>query len=205
VSRLPRVLESGLADEHAGPVGERSLEEVVTGSPSPRGTATSVGTGPSELTHEPRPMEPMPGYFPHVDGLRALAVLAVMAYHIHPALLRGGFAGVDVFFVISGFVVTASLASHRGESLSAFLGRFYARRLARIAPGLLVMLMATTAAYVLFVPRAWLSALTESVGQAAFWGFSNWILGTHSETYFAPRAEFNPYTHTWSLGVEEQF
>ncbi|HSQ82273.1 MAG TPA: acyltransferase family protein [Casimicrobiaceae bacterium] len=147
----------------------------------------------------------MPRYFPHVDGLRALAVLAVMAYHIHPALLPGGFAGVDVFFVISGFVVTASLAEHRGESMSAFLGRFYARRLARIAPALLVMLMATTVAYVLLVPRAWLSGLTESVGRAAFWGLSNWVLGTQSETYFAPRADFNPYLHTWTLGVEEQF
>ncbi|MGE5089994.1 MAG: acyltransferase family protein, partial [Candidatus Levyibacteriota bacterium] len=150
-------------------------------------------------------MQPLPRYFPHVDGLRALAVLAVMAYHLHPAMLPGGFAGVDVFFVISGFVVTASLAQHRGESPSAFLGRFYARRLARIAPGLLAMLMATTLAYVLLVPRAWLSGLTESVGRAAFWGLSNWVLGAQSETYFAPRADFNPFLHTWTLGVEEQF
>ena len=150
-------------------------------------------------------MQPMPRYFPHVDGLRAVAVLAVMAYHIHPALLPGGFAGVDVFFTISGFVVTASLAQHRGESLSAFLLRFYARRLARIAPALLVMLMTTTVAYVLLVPRSWLSGLTESVGRAAFWGLSNWVLGTQSEAYFAPRADFNPYVHTWTLGVEEQF
>ena len=147
----------------------------------------------------------MPQYFPHVDGLRALAVLAVIAYHLHPSLLPGGFAGVDLFFVISGFVVTASLAGHRGESLVSFLGRFYARRLARIAPALLAMLMPTTVAYVFLVPRAWLSGITESVGKAAFWGFSNWTLGAQSETYFAPRAEFNPYLHTWSLGVEEQF
>ena len=147
----------------------------------------------------------MPTYFPHVDGLRALAVVAVIIYHINPSLLHGGFVGVDVFFVISGFVVTASLANHKGESLTAFLGLFYARRLARIVPPLMAVLVSTTFAYVLLVPHAWLSSMTESVGQAAFWGFSNWILDNQSETYFAPRAEFNPYTHTWSLGVEEQY
>lgn len=147
----------------------------------------------------------MPTYFSHVDGLRALAVVAVMVYHINPLFLPGGFAGVDIFFVISGFVVTASLANHKGESLTAFLGLFYARRLARIVPPLMAVLVVTTFAYVMLVPHAWLSNVTESVAQAAFWGFSNWILDSQSETYFAPRAEFNPYTHTWSLGVEEQY
>jgi peptidoglycan/LPS O-acetylase OafA/YrhL len=147
----------------------------------------------------------MPTYFSHVDGLRAFAVVAVIIYHINPSFLHGGFVGVDVFFVISGFVVTASLANHKGESLTAFLGLFYARRLARIVPPLMAVLVATTFAYVLLVPHAWLSNATESVAQAAFWGFSNWILDSQSETYFAPRAEFNPYTHTWSLGVEEQY
>ena len=147
----------------------------------------------------------MPTYFSHIDGLRALAVIAVIIFHISPSLLPGGFVGVDVFFVISGFVVTASLANHKGESLAAFLGLFYARRLTRIIPPLMVVLVTTTLAYVLLIPHAWLSNMTESVAQSAFWGFSNWILDNQSEAYFAPRAEFNPYTHTWSLGVEEQY
>ena len=146
-----------------------------------------------------------PTYFAHVDGLRALAVLSVMLYHLHPAVLPGGFTGVDVFFVISGYVVTASLASHRSESAGAFLGRFYARRLARLVPALVTMLVVTTALYILFVPKAWFNRAAEATGQAAFWGFSNWSLDREVVNYFEPRAELNPFTHTWSLGVEEQF
>ncbi|MGR8931903.1 MAG: acyltransferase family protein, partial [Gammaproteobacteria bacterium] len=147
----------------------------------------------------------MPKYFPHVDGLRSVAVLAVIIYHLNSKLLPGGFVGVDIFFAISGFVVTASLANHKGESFLGFLGFFYSRRLARITPALVVMLFVTTVAYVLFVPRSWFNEMADTVGQAAFWGVSNWILDQSAINYFEPRAEFNPFTHTWSLGVEEQY
>ena len=143
--------------------------------------------------------------WPHVDGLRAVAVLAVMLFHLDPTVLRGGFLGVDVFFVISGFVVTAALAGHGNEPLGRFLAGFYHRRLTRILPALLVMLLLASVAWTLLIPRAWLSQQVESVGLAAFFGLSNWQLAGHSDTYFAPRAEFNVFTHTWSLGVEEQF
>jgi peptidoglycan/LPS O-acetylase OafA/YrhL len=146
-----------------------------------------------------------PAHIAHIDGMRALAVLAVMLYHLAPALLPGGFVGVDVFFVISGFVVTASLANHGHERPGAFLANFYARRLARLIPALVTMLVITTLAYVLLVPKAWFNRAAESVGQAAFWGLSNWVLDRHTVNYFEPRAELNPFTHTWSLGVEEQF
>lgn len=148
---------------------------------------------------------PAPAYFAHVDGLRAVAVLAVLLYHLSSGLLPGGFMGVDVFFVISGFVVTASLAGHRSEYAGDFLALFYARRLARLVPALVTVLVVTTALYVLFVPRAWFNRAAETVGQAAFWGISNWTLDRHVVNYFEPGAEFNPFTHTWSLGVEEQF
>lgn len=144
-------------------------------------------------------------YIAYIDGMRALAVLAVMLYHLEPSLLPGGFVGVDIFFVISGFVVTASLASHGQETLGTFLGNFYARRLARLIPALVTMLVTTTLAYVLLVPKAWFNRAAESVGQAAFWGLSNWTLDRQAVNYFEPRAELNPFTHTWSLGVEEQF
>lgn len=153
----------------------------------------------SVKTHAP------PAYYPHVDGLRAVAVLAVLLYHLSPGLLPGGFMGVDVFFVISGFVVTASLAGHRSESPGDFLALFYSRRLTRLVPALAVVLVVTTALYVLFVPRAWFNRAAETVGQTAFWGISNWMLDQHVVNYFEPGAEFNPFTHTWSLGVEEQF
>lgn len=152
-------------------------------------------------------MEPRttPSYVAHVDGLRAVAVVAVMAYHLDADLLPGGFVGVDVFFVISGFVVTASLAGHKHETIGSFLARFYARRLARLIPALVTMLVATTLLYVLFVPKAWFNQAAETVGQWAFWGLSNWNLDRQVVNYFEPRAELNPFTHTWSLGVEEQF
>ncbi len=144
-------------------------------------------------------------YIKHVDGLRALAVLSVMAYHLNASWLPGGFAGVDVFFVISGFVVTASLAPHANESWGRYIIGFYHRRLTRIVPALLVTLTLTSIAYLLLISRSWLSGQTQSVASYAFIGGSNWALATQSDAYFAPRAEFNPFTHTWSLGVEEQF
>jgi peptidoglycan/LPS O-acetylase OafA/YrhL len=148
---------------------------------------------------------PHAGYLPHVDGLRALAVLAVIVYHLHAAWLPGGFTGVDVFFVISGYVVTASLASRAKESIGQFIGGFYARRLIRVAPALLVMLLATVFACVLFVPPGWLSGFNEKTALYAFFGLSNVLLAQNTEAYFAPRTEYNAFTHTWSLGVEEQF
>ncbi|MBK6472915.1 MAG: acyltransferase [Betaproteobacteria bacterium] len=134
-----------------------------------------------------------------------MAVLCVLLYHLNPAWLPGGYVGVDVFFVISGFVVTASLAGHDHDRPGAFLGEFYARRLARLVPALVAMLVVTTALQVLFVPRTWFNRAAETVGQAAFWGFSNWSLDGWAVNYFEARAELNPFTHTWSLGVEEQF
>lgn len=144
-------------------------------------------------------------YRPDIDGLRAVAVLSVMIYHINANLLPGGFVGVDVFFVVSGFVVTASLIGTNASSLPVFIRDFYARRLARILPALVLMLVTSAFLATLFIPNAWLSGFSETTAKYAFFGLSNWILQSNTETYFAPRSEFNPYTHTWSLGVEEQF
>ena len=144
-------------------------------------------------------------WYPHVDGLRAIAVLAVIAYHLEPAWVPGGFTGVDVFFVISGYVVSASLAGAGGKSLPSFALDFYVRRLRRIAPALVACLLATGVASALFVPHSWLSQTSERTGLMAFIGLSNFVLAASEGDYFSPRTEFNPYAHTWSLGVEEQF
>jgi peptidoglycan/LPS O-acetylase OafA/YrhL len=144
-------------------------------------------------------------YRPDIDGLRALAVLSVIAYHLNGRWLPGGFTGVDIFFVISGYVVTASLAHAESRSIGRFLLAFYARRLARIIPALVTVLVISAIAATLFIPRAWLSDRSELTALFAFAGLSNWSLQNSGDAYFAPRAEFNPYTHTWSLGVEEQF
>jgi peptidoglycan/LPS O-acetylase OafA/YrhL len=144
-------------------------------------------------------------YRADIDGMRAMAVVSVMCYHLSNRVLPGGYIGVDVFFAISGFVVCASLAASEKPTLRGFIGEFYSRRLARIIPAVVVMLLATSVVATLFIPDAWLSSLSDRTARFAFVGLSNWVLASNTDTYFAPRAESNPYTHTWSLGVEEQF
>ncbi|MET3650996.1 acyltransferase family protein [Dyella japonica] len=143
-------------------------------------------------------------YAPYIDGLRAIAVLSVIAYHLNPHWLPGGFAGVDVFFVISGFVVAGSVGTLERLGLPRFFLYFYSRRLTRITPALVVCLVATSAALALLIPEAWLSRSNQETGLYAFFGLSNFLLA-QGTGYFSPVAEFNPFTHTWSLAVEEQF
>ncbi|MBR8122262.1 acyltransferase [Burkholderia multivorans] len=150
-------------------------------------------------------MEKKPFHANYIDGLRAIAVLSVVIYHLNGSWLPGGFAGVDVFFVISGFVVAMSVSELGPLDLHRFLAYFYARRLVRITPALVVMLLATFFASALFIPEAWLSSSNQKTGLFAFLGLSNFVLSFNSGNYFSPIAEFNPFTHTWSLAVEEQF
>jgi peptidoglycan/LPS O-acetylase OafA/YrhL len=145
------------------------------------------------------------GYIAAIDGLRAIAVVSVMVFHLWPGALPGGFTGVDIFFVISGFVVTGSLVGRRFDGLGDLLRYFYARRLVRIMPALVLMLLVTILVSQLFVPDAWLSRSVSKVAESAFFGLSNVLLATDNDSYFGPQAAFNPFTHTWSLGVEEQF
>ncbi|MBK8802681.1 MAG: acyltransferase [Fibrobacteres bacterium] len=150
--------------------------------------------------------EKTPGHsFPAIDGLRALAVVSVVLFHLDARLLPGGFSGVDVFFVISGFVVTASLLRYRQQNFGEFTSKFYARRILRIFPPLIACLLITTALTVAFVPKSWLSESIDSVAKGAFFGIGNISLILSQDGYFSPRTEFNPFVHTWSLGVEEQF
>lgn len=142
---------------------------------------------------------------PHVDALRALAVISVFIYHLAPAALPGGFTGVDIFFVISGFIVSASVIQKKPANFPEFFIGFYARRLLRVMPALLVMLLAVGFMSALLIPDAWLSARHRMTESYAYFGLSNLVLSNTSDNYFSPTAEFNPYTHTWSLAVEEQF
>jgi peptidoglycan/LPS O-acetylase OafA/YrhL len=140
-----------------------------------------------------------------IDGLRAVAVLSVIIYHLNPTLLPGGFVGVDIFFVISGFVVSYSISEFAPLGTWRSLTRFYARRFARIMPALLVCLLITLLLSALFIPDAYLSHANYETGLRAFVGLSNVKLAQISGDYFSPISSFNPFTHTWSLGVEEQF
>ncbi len=144
-------------------------------------------------------------YYPYIDGIRALAVLSVLIFHLHGPWLPGGFVGVDVFFVISGFIVSASIAKFERLGFLRFLGFFYARRIKRIFPALTVCLLVTICLTVLFIPASWLSQVNQQTGLSAFFGLSNFVLAQSGRDYFAPTVDFNPFAHTWSLAVEEQF
>jgi len=142
---------------------------------------------------------------PAIDGIRALAVLAVIIFHVDERLLPGGFTGVDLFFVISGFVISQSLAARTSTRPGALLLDFYRRRVLRLLPALLVVLVTTLVLSALVIPRAWRNELFDQTGMAALLGLSNVVLAGQEDSYFSPGAELNPFLHTWTLGVEEQF
>ncbi|MBJ7575238.1 acyltransferase family protein [Luteimonas sp. MC1828] len=147
-------------------------------------------------------LRPAPGYRADVDGLRAIAVLAVVAYHAFPRLLPGGFVGVDVFFVISGFLITGILRDGLAAGTFGFAG-FYVRRIRRLFPALVVVLAAClVAGWWLLVPADY-AALGRHAAASA--GFIANLAFWHDTDYFAAAAETLPLLHLWSLGVEEQF
>jgi peptidoglycan/LPS O-acetylase OafA/YrhL len=141
-------------------------------------------------------------YRADVDGLRAIAVLAVIASHLPEKLLPSGFLGVDVFFAISGFVVTASLMSQRRTRLLQLYAGFLSRRVKRLLPALTLCVAVTCAVVLATDPFPRHSIQT---GLAALFGFANILLFFFELDYFSPSSLFNAFTHTWSLGVEEQF
>lgn len=141
-------------------------------------------------------------YRHEIDGLRATAVLAVILNHLHEDWLPGGFLGVDVFFVISGYVITASIEGRAGTSLGPFLKAFYRRRIQRLAPALVCCIALTGLLTCLFVNNPASSLIT---GATALVGVSNLYLLGESTNYFSADASYNTFLQTWSLGVEEQF
>ncbi len=146
-------------------------------------------------------------YLPALDGLRALAVTSVVTYHIWASGLPGGFTGVDVFFVISGYIVTRSTLSRQYSGIFDLLSRFYAKRFLRIAPALIVVIVVTALLSIYFIPiQVVLSdRYLRLCAVSAVFGFSNFVLLTDESGYFGSSTEYNPFAHTWSLGIEEQF
>jgi peptidoglycan/LPS O-acetylase OafA/YrhL len=141
-------------------------------------------------------------YRPEVDGLRALAVMAVIVNHFNKSILPSGYLGVDIFFVISGYVITLSLIHHARVNSGAFLAGFYARRVKRLLPALIVFVLLSSVLICFVNPSPSASLRT---GVSALFGLSNMYLYRQSTDYFAEASEMNIFTHTWSLGVEEQF
>jgi len=145
------------------------------------------------------------GRFPEIQALRFVAVAGVLLYHLWPNRLPGGYAGVDVFFVISGFLITGHLAREWQDTGRIRLGRFYARRARRLLPAALLVLTATAlASWVLLPVRVWEQVFHEVIGAALY--VENWVLAASSVDYLAQSTGVaSPVQHYWSLSVEEQF
>ncbi len=141
---------------------------------------------------------------PDIQGLRAIAVLLVIVFHVRPTWAPGGFVGVDVFFVISGFLITSSLAAEGLRDGSINLPAFWARRIRRLMPAATVVLAAVLVATALLLSVVrWPRILTETVASA--FSVENWVLAAQSVDYLHATAAPTPVQHFWSLGVEEQF
>ncbi len=143
-----------------------------------------------------------PKYRPDVDGLRAVAVLAVVAFHAFPSWVRGGFIGVDVFFVISGYLISTIIFENLDKGAFSFTD-FYARRIKRIFPALLLLLIACFAFgwFVLLADEYKQLGKHIAAGAVFISNFSLW----NEAGYFDNSAETKPLLHLWSLGIEEQF
>lgn len=156
-------------------------------------------TDPDSIVSAPRGER---AYLSHVDGLRAISVIAVVLYHFMPRLCPGGFAGVDVFFVISGYLITAQIIADLKAGTYSLAG-FYTRRIKRIFPAYFVLI-----AFVLSTAPL-LRSISEcrSIGETALYSVFNaanlYFYG--AVNYFDLAAHGNPLLHLWSLGVEEQF
>ncbi len=143
-------------------------------------------------------------YSPDVDGMRALAVMAVILFHLRETLLPGGFVGVDIFFTVSGFLITRNICAELDGDRFSLL-EFYRRRVKRIAPAMLVVVLAT------LIGTQWLMLPEDAraAAKSAFWSLAsaaNVYFWTSQDTsYFATDSKQLPLLHLWSLGIEEQF
>ena len=142
-------------------------------------------------------------YMPGLDGLRAIAVVAVLLYHADISWIPGGFLGVDVFFVISGYLITSLLVLERLRSGHTDLKRFWLRRARRLLPALFTVLIVTVAFALLFARDSLYRLNQDVVGALGY--FTNWLMIFRQESYFETFGRPPLLRHLWSLAVEEQF
>ncbi|WDF33525.1 acyltransferase family protein [Arthrobacter agilis] len=142
-------------------------------------------------------------FHPEIQALRCVAVGLVIVYHLYPQRLTGGYIGVDVFFVISGYLITSHLV--RGfQSGTLSLREFYLRRIRRLLPASLLILGISAVTTAVFVPQTYWEAIARQILASTFY-IQNWALATDAVDYLAAAADTSPVQHFWSLSVEEQF
>lgn len=144
------------------------------------------------------------GFRIDVQALRALAVVCVVIFHLWPEFLPGGYVGVDVFFVISGYLITSHLIAEYSKSGKISFLDFYIRRIKRLMPLALTVLLVVGVSAILFMPwRTWERTSQQLISSSL--GFQNWLLASQSVDYFAATSQPSPVQHYWSLSLEEQF
>src|SRR5579859_118262 len=145
-----------------------------------------------------------PSYRPDIEGMRAVAILMVVGFHAGIPWLRGGFVGVDVFFVLSGYLITELLAVEIERTGSLGFRRFYSRRVKRLLPASLAMVICTLmASMAVLAPLEVVTVGKTGIATVSY--ASNLWFMLKSTDYFGPGIATNPLLHTWSLAVEEQF
>ncbi len=143
-------------------------------------------------------------YLPALDGLRAIAVVLVVAYHLDFEWARGGFLGVDLFFVISGYLITTLLLRERAATGTISLRTFWVRRFRRLVPPLVAMVAVTIALTRLYgIPEQWKAVRWDAASALGY--LANWRFVTADQSYFETLLGPSPLRHTWSLAVEEQW
>jgi peptidoglycan/LPS O-acetylase OafA/YrhL len=147
---------------------------------------------------------PQSAFRSDIQGLRAVAILAVLGFHYHLPMLTGGFAGVDIFFVISGFLITGQLLGELEKRGGIDFAAFYGRRMRRLLPALLVVTLATILCGTVLLSPAEQRTMAHAAGYSSFY-VSNFWFARQAMDYFAPESAASPFLHTWSLSVEEQF
>ena len=161
----------------------------------------------SSDTEAPRSATGLPTHFgqkPALDGIRAIAVGSVIAYHFGSQEMSGGFLGVDMFFVLSGYLITSLLIVEWGRSSRIDLGAFWARRARRLLPTLFLMLLAVAAWSYFYADPIRLNAIRQDGIWSLFYG-ANWHFIASGQSYFDLFSEASPLRHMWSLAIEEQF
>ena len=139
-----------------------------------------------------------------IQGLRALAVALVVSYHVWPDRIAGGYVGVDVFFVISGFLITGHLLREYDDTGSISVTRFWARRIRRLLPAAFLVLAFSFVAALLFLPRSRLEQSVDEILASSLY-LQNWLLASNSVDYLAAGNTPSIAQHFWSLSIEEQF
>src|SRR5664280_374078 len=173
-------------------------------APAGDSLAPSLGGPAAPAASSPAVDAKAHSYRPFLDGLRAVAVLGVLVYHLNKAWLPGGFLGVDIFFVLSGYLITTLLLTEHRETGRIHLPSFWARRLRRLLPALLVMLVVIAILVNLSGDQLALGQARGDLLSTLFY-IANWHFITSGQSYFAGFVATSPDRHTWSLAIAEQF